>query len=239
MVRATKVIDNLQEILDLKKRELEGSSDTRQNVVNNISQLGEGMVEPSRTKCRDHDKPEGCKFGDTCKFFHDKSKETFRIQKTGDCSFWLDGSCKYSDKMCRNVHNPAKKGLKIKPRRQEESFLVQNLAGAGQVFGGMSAVHGHVQPMAGQVQQCMQPHQQHAAHGSQVLIPGHGPGLVMQPGAGQLGSQIGFPIGQQVSQAGQPMPMWGNIVSMGGQAAYYNQGQGGQVAFMNQGQGGL
>ena len=53
------------------------------------------QVDPSKVPCRDHEKPEGCKFGDLCKFFHDPARVTLKVTKSEDCGFWMEGSWKY------------------------------------------------------------------------------------------------------------------------------------------------
>ena len=64
----------------------------------------------SKTKCKNTDKPGGCRWGAKCRFAHEEG----RLGKTTDCSFWLDGSCRFTEKMCWNIHDPDKKGTKAK-----------------------------------------------------------------------------------------------------------------------------
>ena len=59
-------------------------------------------------QCRDFEKPNGCSWGDKCKFLHGEKQG---LGKTKDCSYWMDGNCHYLDS-CWNIHNPAKKGVK-------------------------------------------------------------------------------------------------------------------------------
>ena len=66
------------------------------------------IVDPTiNTKCKFQDKPQGCKFGHRCKNEHSEMGE-----KT-DCSYWLEKNCKFSEKKCRGLHEPAKKGINV------------------------------------------------------------------------------------------------------------------------------
>ena len=251
-VRACKVIDNLQEILDMKRKDSAkvGDAVTLDNGSNRV-QGGKGNI--VQAVCRDHERPEGCRFGDMCKFFHDPSRETVKVFKTEDCVFWLEGACKYESKMCRNIHDPTKFGTKEKFRRQDlnaakatnSSFLVTSLAGSGQasvgsvvggqqITAGMLGGHSQLQQApVGQVPQLVQ--QQHlggvqgALGGQQLLLP------VLQPG--MVGSQVRMQGGQGVGQTGfqgyvnqashLPPGMWANMSGVGpGQVVFLNRGQG-------------
>ena len=46
--------------------------------------------------------------GARCKFEH----EVIQMEKKTDCSYWLDGHCRFEDKTCWNIHDPNKKGQK-------------------------------------------------------------------------------------------------------------------------------
>ena len=107
VVRANKMIDYLHEIIEQKKEP-----------------IGHGAIaaEASKRKsfiiprCLDQDKPTGCPFRDTCRYIHDEGRQEAKIQKTEDCSFWLEGSCRFTDQACRFVHDIKKKGSK--PRQE-------------------------------------------------------------------------------------------------------------------------
>ena len=107
VVKLSKVIDSLNELLDKKKKAT--VPDKEQQAV----QSNKG-----KTKCRDQNKPGGCKFGTTCMFEHDDALETVEIIKTVDCKHWMGGHCKFSDKNCRDRHDERKRG--IKPFRSEK-----------------------------------------------------------------------------------------------------------------------
>ena len=163
--------------------------------------------------CRDHERPEGCKFGNLCKFYHDPSKVTLRVSKTDDCVFWMEGDCKYESRLCRNIHDPDKFGTKEKFRRQElnggkaqKSFLVQNLAGVGQVSDGNTSLFR--QSQLGSVANCLQPGglQQGGAY---LVQGGLGGNLVLHQQHGQAG------LGHNLVVQQLPQPMQGQ--GMGGQ----------------------
>ena len=57
----------------------------------------------SKQLCRDVMKPEGCRWGKRCLYFHPPGSIPSATQSGDkpDCSFWLAGYCKYSENECR------------------------------------------------------------------------------------------------------------------------------------------
>ena len=72
----------------------------------------------SKQLCRDVMKPEGFSWGKRCMYLHPPGRIQTSAQSEDrpDCSFWLDGYCKYSESECRGKHEPSKLGAK--PRRK-------------------------------------------------------------------------------------------------------------------------
>ena len=70
--------------------------------------------------CRDALKPQGCSWGKRCMYFHPPGSIQTSAQSgdSPDCSFWLNGFCKYSESECRGKHEPSKCGSK--PRRSTQ-----------------------------------------------------------------------------------------------------------------------
>ena len=66
---------------------------------------------PVGIKCKDFNKPNGCSYGDRCKFDHIKEGG---LEARKDCSHWLEGECNFTDKACKYSHDPTKKGIKMK-----------------------------------------------------------------------------------------------------------------------------
>ena len=74
-------------------------------------------------KCRDFGKPTGCTWGDRCKFRHEEDQG---LGKEADCSYWMEGHCRFSDKVCWNKHNPSTKGSKPKEPREAAPPVFQD-----------------------------------------------------------------------------------------------------------------
>ena len=132
VVRAHKMIDYLQEMLEEKRAVSDKAA--KQNEVRASENPRDRVL--GKQRCLDQDKPEGCTFGSICRFSHDQGKEELQIVKYEDCTFWLEGSCRFTDQACRFIHDPRKKGSK--PPRQDSrrasgvtngSFLGPSMAG--------------------------------------------------------------------------------------------------------------
>ena len=76
--------------------------------------------------CKDYRKPGGCSYGARCKFSH---KEDYN-RKKDDCDHWLKDDSKFADRVCRDKHDPSKRGMNLNRSRME--------AGQGQGFGNPS-----------------------------------------------------------------------------------------------------
>ena len=102
---------------------LQGCVKALQSVVDSKTTTKESTKDQER--CSFLDKPGGCKKGDRCRFMHPE-KEAPRAGKQ-DCSFWMAGSCKFSDEECTKSHDPTKKGSKGK-KRDELTAFAESLA---------------------------------------------------------------------------------------------------------------
>ena len=65
-------------------------------------------------KCRDVSKANGCMWGERCKFSHGEEEG---LVKEVDCSYWMEGRCRFSEQVGWNIHNQAKKGSKTKEQQ--------------------------------------------------------------------------------------------------------------------------
>ena len=48
-----------------------------------------------------------------------------------DCTFWLENRCKFADMKCRGLHNPSKRGTKVRKQPEpanQQAFLVKSPA---------------------------------------------------------------------------------------------------------------
>ena len=54
------------------------------------------------------------------------SSELNRMEKKSDCAFWLESRCKFSDKKCKSLHHPSKKGIKEKSVKEPEQQQVNH-----------------------------------------------------------------------------------------------------------------
>ena len=95
-----------------ENKEVAEKLETHKKVVESVIKSNEEKEakNKTKTKCKNTDKPGGCRWGVKCKFAHEEGQ----LVKTSDCAFWLDGNCRYSEKMCWNIHEPDKKGTKAK-----------------------------------------------------------------------------------------------------------------------------
>ena len=84
--------------------------------VNNNKNIKEPKTKKNKKniKCRDFTKANGCMWGERCKFSHGEEEG---LVKEVDCSYWMEGSCRFSDQVCWNIHNPAKKGSTAKEQQ--------------------------------------------------------------------------------------------------------------------------
>ena len=102
----------LAEKLEQKIKENEEVTKTVNTLKKVVESVGNNVDEKkiNKTKkkimCRNLGKPEGCNWGETCKFVHE---ERWLVKNT-ECAFWLDGHCRFSEKDCWNNHDPTKKG---------------------------------------------------------------------------------------------------------------------------------
>ena len=124
--RATEMLNLYKELLEKEKNK---------PVDENVDTRRRQEVQP---KCRTFDKWGSCPRGDSCNYFHPLNKcQAFlqglcdrgaecreahfvnkersspnRLESKSDCSFWLDGWCKFNEERCGRKHEPAKKGTK-------------------------------------------------------------------------------------------------------------------------------
>ena len=113
---AVKLAEELKNAVK-EKEELTETRKTLQKVVESVTANLEVKTKTKTKKkvnCRDVNKPNGCVWGERCKFNH---SEEVRVVKEKDCSYWMDGHCRYEEKVCWNIHDPVKKGSKS-PDRQ-------------------------------------------------------------------------------------------------------------------------
>ena len=92
--------------------------------VNNNVKVTKTSKDKKNIRCKDFTKPTGCSWGERCKFDH--SGEAGLV-KTKDCAYWEEGQCRFSDKVCWNIHDTAKKGTKPKESVFQESQEVQEV----------------------------------------------------------------------------------------------------------------
>ena len=205
VVRAHKMIDYLQEMLE--ERKVTGGTTVNEGRPNTLNTV------PVRTRCTDQDFPGGCKYGDICRYAHNQGREELKIVKTEDCGFWLEGFCRFPDRSCRFIHDPVKKGSE--PRQDNRrsgglvngSFLGLNLAGQGSASTHLPAQGQHAGAGGGL---------QLVAAGDQVFLQQAGQALhQVQPQQGAQQQQVVQPHqilhpiqqGQMLQQQLQPMPV--------------------------------
>ena len=145
--RVTELMKLYKELLDKER-----NAKTDGNVETRITQ----NVQP---KCRTFNKWGSCPRGDSCSFFHPLTKcQTFlngkcdkgdecreahavgrertspmRMESKSDCSYWLDGWCRFSEEKCGRKHELTKKGSKQSDFRrghgqEKEKGLEQELS---------------------------------------------------------------------------------------------------------------
>ena len=105
----------LTENLENARKTIVEVIETRNTLIKVVELIGNNF-EVKKTKkvkekipCRDFNKPGGCAWGDRCRFRHGEDPG---LEKDKDCSYWMAGHCRYSEKVCWNSHNPEKKGMK-------------------------------------------------------------------------------------------------------------------------------
>ena len=138
-------------------------------------QSSHGM-EKKQVKCRDYEKFGSCKRAANCAFLHpnivcqsflttgcrnsqctDSHFVAGRVspskESKGDCSYWMDGHCRYSVERCGRRHDPEKKGSKRQDFHGRSSGLEQSLSQTQleQIAAIMKG--GHIQKTMGQEQQ--------------------------------------------------------------------------------------
>ena len=120
-------------------KEVIKSRNTLMKVVESVSNTKKVKKKIPNIKCREFNKPDGCPCGEKCKFDHIEDQG---LGKEADCSYWLDGKCRFSEKVCWNKHDPDKKGQNVKSNeawnsvfqeRQEEQRPPSGLDGEGWV----------------------------------------------------------------------------------------------------------
>ena len=156
-------------------------------------------------------------FRDTCRYVHDEGRDDIRIVKTEDCGFWLEGSCRFTDRACRNIHDTNKRGTKPKqePRRSFGGSTNGSFLGHGNPAGHTS----QGQKGAGQGLQLV-------TAGGQVFLQQGGKVLQqVQPVLGQLGGQQGVQLGNLGAQGQHGQAFQGGQV--GYQAGQFNSQQAG------------
>ena len=129
----------MKKVCDLQMESLDRSN--KKDGVQEVKQRQE-EVKKLDVKCKQYESPAGCTFGVACKFIHptvsceyftkvgkcpindckDLHKRTVIKENNGDCYFWINGSCRFSEADCN-------KGRHIKDKfgvnRRQESFLGQ------------------------------------------------------------------------------------------------------------------
>ena len=119
-------LGNKLKIVTGDKEYAEKSANNMENVLKTITKATEAMkAKPkSKTKCRDYNEPQGCSRAALCWFIHEVETQEGGMDEKGDCSFWLEGRCRFSDQVCRNNHNPSKKGSKSRgPKKTNQAVF--------------------------------------------------------------------------------------------------------------------
>ena len=98
-------------VITTEKVNAENSVNHVMSVLDTMTRANEARNTEKKSKrtCREFNKPQGCSWGSKCRFVH--GSEEGMVNKS-DCSFWLEGRCRFSDQDCRNTHDPIKKGTK-------------------------------------------------------------------------------------------------------------------------------
>ena len=106
--------EELSEKLEITLKENEEMTKTiniLKKVVDSVNEMKKPAQNKKKIQCKNINKPEGCPWGTKCRFDHG---DEHGLEKKPDCSFWMDGHCRFSDKVCWNMHDPSKKGSKSK-----------------------------------------------------------------------------------------------------------------------------
>ena len=132
VTKAEKDNKELSDRLERTCKTLEEVIETRNTLMKVVESVSSNNAEVKKTKknklkiqCRDFDKPNGCQWGEQCRFLHGVKQG---LEKTKDCSYWMDGECRYPEKVCWNKYDPAKKGHKS----GEENASSQSVFQGGQ-----------------------------------------------------------------------------------------------------------
>ena len=209
-------------------------------------QSSRGM-EKKKVKCRDFEKFGSCKRAESCAFLHPSitcqsflttgcksnqctdshyvaGRSSPSKENKADCSYWLDGHCRYSVERCGRCHDPAKKGSKRQDFQSRSSGLEQSLSQsqleqiASYMKGGQNQQNisqdcqipafrqnASLQPAIPQQQVLGAPHQ--PAFGGQQQVPGCGgkQQVPQQPTINQQNQQQPILTMQQQQQVAQLM----------------------------------
>ena len=146
-IKATNLIANLKELLEKNNEKNRKTNNTEERMKKPVHNYVENKENENQEKClwfEDHGK---CKFGDrcfkihpdkVCKYFeavedcplgtkclelHVKNwkKSMNQDQGKSDCTYWLRGSCKFSDEECFLKYDIQKKGMLIKKKEKQSN----------------------------------------------------------------------------------------------------------------------
>ena len=165
--------DKAKEELNLKvgkemslRAKAEGDTEMLQNCVKALQSVvdkqntKENSKDKSKDRCTFLDKPGGCKKGSQCNFWHPEGG----VPRAGrpDCSFWVNGFCKYEAAECSKEHDPIKKGTKTKNKKDEVASFAESLVQALGQVSNVEAARSSSQGMDGQnvlsmIQRAIQP----------------------------------------------------------------------------------
>ena len=158
VLRSQKTIENLLRIVEKEK-----SGSPRRRERESRSRAGS----PERAECRDLSKPDGCRFGAKCKFYHPAGKGmVVERQQNQDCMHWVEGHCNFADR-CKYKHIPEKKGSKQGGQKQTNerqqgfaealAMVREAVAGGSQQQQTFTHMGQQQRPMVQQQQQQQQP----------------------------------------------------------------------------------
>ena len=107
-----------------EKEKAENAVNNVMSVMKTITKANEARNKERKSlrKCREFNKPQGCSWGSKCRFSHKQDED---MVNKSDCSFWLEGQCRFSDQVCRNTHDPTKKGSKSMVNNQSVFRIAQ------------------------------------------------------------------------------------------------------------------
>ena len=144
----------------------EGDTEMLQNCVKALQSVvdkqntKENNKDKSKDRCTFLDKPGGCKKGSKCNFWHPEGD----VPRAGrpDCSFWMNGFCKYEAAECSKEHDPFKKGTKTRNKKDEGASFAESLVQALGQVSSVEAARSSSQGLDGQnvlslIQRAIQP----------------------------------------------------------------------------------